>query len=268
VAEARSARDVFLETPDVLFAVLAVPLATLILGALALIGMRRRGVPPESALAALLGLVAIAFAIALWQVRASSFATVFAVPALAVLIVRMTDEGAAAVRSPLLLCVVCLCLNPFTLPLMGIGAAQAIESRWMLIVNPPPRSDHCVSTSDFASLAALPPGRVAASVDLGAFILATTPHSVLAAPYHRDRDGILDAIALLSGSDDIARDIIQRRHIDYVVSCPPRETQAGIDGGADGLEARLARGERPAWLESLTSNPAARVKIYRVKPTP
>ena len=49
---------------------------------------------------------------------------------------------------------------------------------------------HCLKTASYAALAKLPPGLVVADVSYGPFLLALTPHSVLAAPYHRLSTGI------------------------------------------------------------------------------
>ena len=47
-----------------------------------------------------------------------------------------------------------------------------------------PASKACIATASYAPLAQLPPGIVATDVSYGPFLLALTPHSVLAGPYH------------------------------------------------------------------------------------
>jgi hypothetical protein len=131
---------------------------------------------------------------------------------------------------------------------------------------PTPRN--CAAPSYYAALAKLRPGIVLNEVDLGPFILAATPHSVLAGPYHRADWGILAADAALAappGRDEAA---VRRLHADYVVDCRnsawmPRRQEIGPQS----LQVRLDRGRAPAWLEPL-SRPEAALQVYRVRPAP
>ena len=125
--------------------------------------------------------------------------------------------------------------------------------------------DACDDIAAFTELAALPPGLVLAETDMGPHILANTPHAALSAPYHRMGWGILaahDALAAPPG-EDAARS--RRLGIGYVATClahARRFDHAGL--GADSLQARLDRGEVPAWLVR-ASRPGAAIVVYRVR---
>lgn len=110
----------------------------------------------------------------------------------------------------------------------------------------------CLASSAFAPLAKLPPGIVAAPIDAGSHMLALTPHSVLAAPYHRDNIGnraMLDA--MLAAPAD-ARGILVAHHVTYVMTCAGlKETDVLAKHAPHGLAAALISGHVPAWLTPL-----------------
>ena len=125
--------------------------------------------------------------------------------------------------------------------------------------------DVCFKTESYAALAQLPPGLVATDIDYGSFILALTPHRVVAAPYHRLSAGILTAHRALSVPPDEARGVLARTHADYVAICG----KSGLRGlGTAEREAslwgRLQGGAVPGWLEPLPA--AGPFAVYRVKP--
>ena len=109
------------------------------------------------------------------------------------------------------------------------------------------------------------PGLVAADIDFGPFLLALTPHSVLAAPYHRLSSGILAGHAVFAAPPDDARRAISRLGVAYVVTCGPRPPNdlAGPALGAS-LWGRLQAKDVPAWLEPL-SPPGQPFNVYRVR---
>ena len=119
--------------------------------------------------------------------------------------------------------------------------------------------------ADFAALAALPPGLVAGNVDLGPFLLALTPHSVLAAPYHRLSFGIVAAHEALSSPPDAARDILSRHKVTYVVTCGPRPPSGLIEPRLSAsLWGQLQAGTVPDWLELVPGT--GPLVAYRLKP--
>ncbi len=259
VGEARSALDVFREDPAEMLAVFAIPTVALLAGAAMPPGRHRR----PGLFYCQVALVAMAFLVSLWQVRAVAFDAVFAIPLLAVVLVRAASVSVPPKRSALALPVLCCLVNPMTLPLYGMMAGSVIATNRPSPAALDPAADHCTDPHDYVGLAALPPGTVAAPVEIGSFIIATTPHSVLAAPYHRDRTGILDVHALLTGSDADAHRLVQQRGVDYVAYCSRSADPARwATGGAYALEGRLERGDAPPWLERVAA--PGPLRLYRV----
>jgi hypothetical protein len=120
----------------------------------------------------------------------------------------------------------------------------------------------CHDTAAFRPLAALRPGLVLADIYMGPFILAHTPHAALTAPYHRMTWGILAAHDAVSATATQAEAKFRALKIDYLVECPTDNVRLAPDS----IEADLARGQIPAWLEKLSAKGDA-LQIYRVRAT-
>lgn len=131
--------------------------------------------------------------------------------------------------------------------------------------------DACLQPAAFADLAALPPERIMTPVDLGAHVLAFTPHHVVAGPYvranPRDQQGVRDVFAFFLEPLDEARRILDERGIGLVVICPAMSEIAAPGAGAEGSFVKLyAAGELPAWLAD-QSLPGAPLKVFAVLPS-
>ncbi|GJD54382.1 hypothetical protein [Methylobacterium dankookense] len=120
----------------------------------------------------------------------------------------------------------------------------------------------CHSDAAVAPLAALPAGTVLAPIFIGPSILLRTPHSVVAAPYHRAIPGLTAAIEGLGGSEADLRRQVAAHGIRYLVTCPARP---GDDLQAEpAFATRLTRGEVAApWLEPV-SLPGV-LRVWRVR---
>lgn len=122
----------------------------------------------------------------------------------------------------------------------------------------------CVRPDSFIDLAAQPADRIMTSVDLGSFILANTPHSVVGAPYHRNGDGLLDSFNFFNGPPEKAQAILSRRGISLVVICPGLpELQGFSDADANSLLNQLQEGNMPDWLYE-TTPPASVLRTFAV----
>ncbi|MCJ2141445.1 hypothetical protein [Methylobacterium sp. E-066] len=99
----------------------------------------------------------------------------------------------------------------------------------------------CQGDAAVRPLAALPAGTVLAPIFLGPSILLRTPHTIVAAPYHRAIPGLTAAIEGLGGTQADLDRMLDAFRVRYLVACPSRP--------ADDLQAepafatRLARGE-------------------------
>jgi hypothetical protein len=121
----------------------------------------------------------------------------------------------------------------------------------------------CFATANYAPLRELAPGVVAADVSLGPFLLALTPHSVLAAPYHRLSSGIVTAHRVLAVPPEQARDIARDANATYVLICGSRPPDGLAEPARSrSLWARLQAGTVPDWLELLKTGPV--ISVYRV----
>lgn len=121
----------------------------------------------------------------------------------------------------------------------------------------------CQGDAAVSPLASLPAGTVLAPIYLGPSILLRTPHTIVAAPYHRAIPGLTAAVEGLGGTEaDLAR-VLRDFRIRYLVACPARP--------ADDLQAepafatRLARGEvRSDRLEPMAL--PGPLQVWRVVP--
>lgn len=121
----------------------------------------------------------------------------------------------------------------------------------------------CQGDAAVRPLAALTPGLILAPIFLGPSILLRTPHSIVAAPYHRAIPGLTAAIEGLGGTEADLDRVLTAFQIDYLVACPARP--------ADDLQVvqafatRLARGDvRSDRLEALDL--PGPLKVWRVLP--
>jgi hypothetical protein len=123
----------------------------------------------------------------------------------------------------------------------------------------------CFKTANYAQLARLPRGVVATEVDFGAFVLALTPHSAIAAPYHRLSEGIIAAHQAFVSPPVDARGILARFGATYVVTCgtfaPPGMSDAARKAS---LWGRLQARDLPNWLEPVPAQPGEVFEVYRI----
>jgi hypothetical protein len=157
-----------------------------------------------------------------------------------------------------------LLLTPAALSIGAISVANAagLEDRENFIR---PERQACLKTENYALLARLPAGLVAADLDFGPFLLALTPHKILAAPYHRLSAGILTGHAVFASPPDDAREVIARLGVTYVVMCSPRPPNDLSDAQRDAsLWGQLNAGRVPAWLIP-DPHAAGPFHVYRVR---
>jgi hypothetical protein len=128
-----------------------------------------------------------------------------------------------------------------------------------------PASRHCFRTASYEPLKPLKPGLVVTDISYGPFLLALTPHSVMAAPYHRLSSGITTSYKALAAPPDEAREVLKKIQATYVMICGPRPPD-GLPEPARtaSLWGRLQAGVVPPWLEPVPGT--APFAVYRVKP--
>lgn len=108
----------------------------------------------------------------------------------------------------------------------------------------------CRSLPVLKVLDQLPPATIFTMVDLGPRLIATTHHSAIAGPYHRNGKVILDVHHAFDGPPAAFRPIAARHHATYLLICPgfPEGTVYQARS-PQGFYAGLMRGEVPGWLK-------------------
>ena len=106
---------------------------------------------------------------------------------------------------------------------------------------------------------------LAAPIDLGPSILLLTRHRVLAAPYHRNTQGLADNRRIFAGTEEEALATIRARAVEAILFCRefvPITTKADQPAF---LNERLGAGQPPWWLIPITHNED--MSLYRTHPT-
>jgi hypothetical protein len=154
----------------------------------------------------------------------------------------------------------------FTVGAITLASASGIPEG--LDVDPPARQA-CINKQNTAALARLPVGLIAANqVEWGPYLLAFTPHAVLAAPYQiRLADAIVAANDAFGLPPAQARQVIAARGVNYLLICGP---QGPIGLTAAQREAslwgRLRMSEIPDRLTPVPELDGHPFTVYQVKP--
>jgi len=214
---------------------------------------------------------AAAFAVMSVEVRGVLFSVLVSLPGIAVFLQRIIErwtrpgwQGALATIAGLL---------------MFSDVSFAYEAAWgreltqtQAQQDAAARADslswYCFGKQSVAQLARQPKGRVVAFLDQGPAILAYSAHSVVAGPYHRNEQGILDTFDLLTNAPDVGAKIARRRGIDYVSICRTSFDYSYYlsQSGPNGLLGQLMHNRVPIWLSPLHDSgpPSKDVVVYRV----
>jgi hypothetical protein len=267
VSESRSIFSVYRDLPHELLAYYGLAAAGLMLGLVRCLrerdGERWNWIVCSAVLASLC-------AVALWQMRGTAAANAVAAALVPAALVRMfpAPHGGEVYfglgRSAL---IAAFLINPLALIAFGNAAARATEAatgakRPTVIADGP---GTCRLASDYAPLAALPKGLVLGFIDAGPFILMETPHSVLAAPYHRNITGNGAMLDVFLGAPDDAAMRLKALGVDYLAFCPGAPERHNYAAAAPhGLAATLGRGDVPAFLERIALD-GTELVVYRVR---
>ncbi|MEO7223787.1 MAG: hypothetical protein ABIY37_15060 [Devosia sp.] len=213
--------------------------------------------------------LAIALMVMLLQIRAARFAVPLAIPACAMLVgVAWHRMGGTRGFAPILAllgsAIVSAGIVVAVFAIMVLAAFPDYEAK----TSDPYRAKRnaCLMPAAFADLAGLPPERMMTPVDLGSHMLLYTPHAVVAAPYHRNQQGVLDAFRFFNEPIAAGRVILRARGISLLVICPAmREILGLVDHTPDSFVTLFAEGKLPAWLHEV-SGPDGALKVYSVEP--
>ncbi|MGI9625730.1 MAG: hypothetical protein ACR2QM_02760 [Longimicrobiales bacterium] len=100
------------------------------------------------------------------------------------------------------------------------------------------------------------PATILAPIFWGPEILNRTQQRVVATPYHRNTQGILDSHRIMSADQDTAKRLIEARGITHIVTCPQLFWVPYVAPDSEGtLYGMLARGVAPEWLSPVSVPP-------------
>ncbi|NYT41208.1 hypothetical protein HZY97_10605 [Sphingomonas sp. R-74633] len=196
----------------------------------------------------LAALMLTALAITCFQLRGAYAAALLAAPGLAVMIGAARVRGAPALAAAWI---------------VSTGILYPIAATAIFPPKPEPGAN-CTAPDSLARLAALPPGRLLAPLDLGAYALAATPHAVLAAPYHRNNQGNRAMIDFFLGQPAQSEAIARQWGIDYVAFCDDDlDRFAKAAAAPHSLAETLRAGAVPAWLVPVNTG-SENPRVYRL----
>ncbi|MDR6788855.1 hypothetical protein J2Y58_002220 [Sphingomonas sp. BE138] len=246
------------------FTTLALPLAGL---AGAAIGWRGAAGEARTRWTILLALIAAGTVTAALVVRAGATANALAAPGAAVWLAALLARARGIMRP--------LPRVAATVAVLALAAPGTLAGLAVLAVRPatpvkaPPEAfASCATALDMRPLAALPPATVFAPIDMTPELLVDTPHRAIAGGYHRGASAIAKVITGFAAAPGAARRTIVASGADYLAACPGMPELALYRRIAPaGLWARLARGERFAWLHPVAlPGPARAWRVIRPLP--
>ena len=211
---------------------------------------------------AMLCLLLIITALAsLWQTRGLTFASFIVILIFAGLIARTftawREQGGA--KHLLVFAATFLAVSPLTWATIGASQAESADDTLP--------ADVCHTRETLREM--LPGGTltILSTIDAGAPILLHSPHEVLAAPYHRNVQGLSLVIRVFSGPLEEAEAMVRASGADAIYVCPgiTAEDRLYAKWNRNGLAAQLRDGTVPDWLY-LEAEQASGAQLYRLTP--
>lgn len=258
----REAKPITAQAQSLVMPLLAVPLAGLV-GLLWALWDARRDSERLWAWATVGLMMLFSTALLFWQLRAGPAAQLLAIPPAAWAAHRLVAAiltGTRRVRIGAVVGVALLGVIAFAYPLY-----QPVMRFYQVAmgVKPKPWRPAAVARTDAIKKAngrcrtlpalevldQVPPATIFTMVDLGPRLIATTHHSALAGPYHRNGATILDIHHGFDGPARGFRAIAAKHHATYLLVCPwfPEGT-IYQSRSPRGFYADLMRDKRPGWL--------------------
>jgi hypothetical protein len=207
--------------------------------------------------------VAVATGLAIfWQIRVTGLATALSSIISAALIAKALGRFNWRVAAG-----VGFLLNPIIPTSAATLVANVFEKEKTIYATG--GGQNCFTQASFASLTTQPKGLVVAPIDMGARILLTTPHTALAAPYHRNNIGNLAAYRVFIMPQADAKVRVRQLGASYLAICKKSAEVAILSReGPKGLMADLQAGRIPDWLTPLPTPKGSDVVAFKIKPAP
>ena len=261
VAEAQSLGALFDGEPDLAFSVVILPVTALVAVGWQWARASDRTDPrwPALALLVLSGVALIG-----WQIRGMPYAGLVAAVGLVPLAVALNERAARSERMParigLQFCIPVFCVFAMVLPLRLLPGS----------VGQPDAPDAECDVRSVVEALTDPTGlgagvqTLAAPIDTGPRILFLTRHKVLAAPYHRNVEGLTDNRRIFAGTEEQALAAVKARGVGAILFC---KEYAFVPAYADRpafLLDRLVADDPPGWLVPVARSGG--MGLYRVHP--
>lgn len=171
------------------------------------------------------------------QLRLAPFGAALAVPVLAAMVVRVRAGGRP--------------LPTAAAWAVSAGILYPLAAAALPVARPadPVRAD-CLTAANLTRIAAIGPGRVAVPLDMGAYVLAASDQSVLAAPYHRNGAANLAHYRLFLGKLAVAQAEARRWKLRAIAYCPGWVDDLDLAQAAapGSIVALAAQGRTPDWV--------------------
>jgi hypothetical protein len=217
---------------------------------------------------ALFAMAALAAGLLAWQTRAGAAAQLLAIPgasALAwVLIAWFARQRLMLVRV----------LGIFATFMIVSGALIGEAFGWWQEDKQPTETEKAINNANWRCpqgqflhpVALQPKGQILTFVDLGPRLVTLTHHDAIAGPYHRNVQAILDVHRAFRFDAASAKEIVDRRRIDYVLICPfMSESTLYRADAPKGFYAQLADNKVPDWLEPVPLPQNSPFRMWRVR---
>jgi hypothetical protein len=236
-------------------------------GAAAQVALWRRQPHLRTGLAA--AFVVLAALLGCWQIKLMPYASWLAAVPLAVWAAGL--HGTVSLSAPVVRLAAVVLLSQATLDAAFGALLSPLRRSGEHPSTPVEAADPrrpCFRSANIRRLAALSAGLVAADIDLGPYIVALSPHRVVAAPYHRLEPGILANHAIMDGTPERALPILEGLGVDYLALCAERAGAGSPspDAQASSLRARLLAGDRLGFLRELDLPADSAIRVWKVVP--
>lgn len=231
-------------------------------GAAAVLALKSEG-PTRRLMAVSAGCLWIGVALALMQVRGLYIVSAFVPPVAAIGSWRILETLGAARITAFRAAAAGLAALAFVGP---VWSAPALAVRHLAPAFGPAERvpSDCLVKRNLSALDALPQGVILAPVDLGAYTLLYTRHSIIVGGFHRAVDGIIAGIDAFKGSEADMRRVAAEHRPDYLVLCADWARSDATP--PDAFARALADGASAPWLEPVALDAGA-LMVWRVEAT-
>jgi len=231
----------------------------------AVVFLNRKGMLEDEAVQLTLVLMLASILLSLWQIRCIIFACLFAVPLAAKITQNYRQRPRSRFRTlaPVMWLVL---LSPITTAGISLilpngdsssSQAKAADLGYPLV------DQVALKISQQPDFILGRSALIVAPVNWGPTILARTSHNVLAAPYHRNRSGLMKWIQLTQlTSDDESYVFLKRHNVDFILLSRAKNTQI-----ENTFISRLEQYQYPEWLQNLELEGYPHALLYQVVKT-